>query len=80
MKEFNFGDKIIFNDDSVSDRWNGKGKELLYIELSGEDYIFYDPVDKDTVHIRAYYFNTYKKLKEETKTITKWEISYKKDE
>lgn len=71
-RNFSFGDIIIFTDYNK----NWKNRKFKFIKVDGEDYILYDTKEKDTVNVRAYYFNKYIKIEEVQKKITTWEISY----
>lgn len=72
-RNFSFGDIIIFTDKDIHKKW--KNKKFKFIEIDGEDYILYDTKERETVNIRAYYFNKFVKIKEEQKKITTWELS-----
>lgn len=73
-RNFCFGDIIKFTDKDIDKIF--KNKEFKFIKVDGEDYLLYDVKEKDTITIRAYYFNKFVKVKEEQKKITTWEISY----
>ena len=72
-RNFSFGDIIKFTDKDIDKTF--KNKEFKFIKVDGEDYLLYDIKEKDTITIRAYYFNKFVKVKEEQKKITTWEIS-----
>lgn len=72
-RNFSFGDIIIFTDKDIHKKW--KNKKFKFIEIDGEDYILYDTKERETVNVRAYYFNKFVKIKEEQKKITTWELS-----
>jgi hypothetical protein len=76
-RNFSFGDIIKFTDKDIDKRF--KNKEFKFIKVDGEDYLLYDVKEKDTITIRAYYFNKFVKVKEEQKKITTWELSYEDD-
>jgi len=73
-RNFSFGDIIKFTDKDIDKTF--KNKEFKFIKVDGEDYLLYNIKEKDTITIRAYYFNKFVKVKEEQKKITTWEISY----
>jgi hypothetical protein len=62
-RNFSFGDILIY-----------EGKKYRFIELDGEDYILKGMNGNDDTCIRAYYPYNFKKIKEEQKKITTWEI------
>jgi hypothetical protein len=72
-RNFSFGDIIKFTDKDIDKTF--KNKEFKFIKVDGEDYLLYDIKEKDTITIRAYYFNKFVKVKEEQQKITTWEIS-----
>lgn len=76
-RNFSFGDTIKFTDEDINKTF--KNKEFKFIKVDGEDYLLYDIKEKDTITIRAYYFNKFVKVKEEQKKITTWEISYENE-
>ena len=63
---FKYGDIIEF-----------KGKEYVFGELHGEDYVLQDDKGQDTKVIREYYIKKFKKIGE--RTITKTVPVYKWD-
>lgn len=73
-RNFSFGDIIKFTDKDIDKTF--KNKEFKFIKVDGEDYLLYDVKEKDTITIRAYYFNKFIKVKDEQKKITTWEISH----
>ena len=76
-RNFSFGDIIKFTDKDIDKTF--KNKEFKFIKVDGEDYLLYDIKEKDTITIRAYYFNKFVTVKEEQKKITTWEISYENE-
>lgn len=76
-RNFSFGDIIIFTDEDINKKW--RNKKFKFIKIDGEDYILYDTKEKETVNVRAYYFNEFEKVDEEEKKITTWELSFLKN-